>query len=512
MMNRKQLYITIIILVIGALLRLYTTSNGHYIFHMDSARDYIDVREMVLFKKFRLIGPTSAIAGLYTGPGWYYLLSLPFMLSGGNPYGSIILEIISWGIGGFFLMKLASRYGKLPMLLSGLIWIFSNFMMLQTAYSFHPNMITLLTPLFIFILTKYLSKPTYLYATSTFLLAGMFFQLEMNFGVFMVPIIISSIIINRRWGLFLSKSFWIGFISFIITLLPQIIFDFKYSHMMINAVLNFIDSSPKEDYITTLLLRAPQIYQSFNNILLPTFMNFKPLAIIMDISLLVFLFLTVSNKQLFQDRALLVSYLFLIVPFFGYILLPVSVNPWHLGGVVAASIVVSSYIFGQIFSIKNGGTIFGWILAALVFYSSSINLINYVKEHQTASGDPSLIINEVAAIDYVYQEAQGKDFTVYTYLPSVYDYPYQYLFWSYGQKRYGYLPKEYSYAPNKPAYISGKEGLKTSKPADSDLVFLIKEPDNPERRGLWENNFTNYPLIKRYRIQSIEVEVRKSPS
>ncbi len=513
-MTRKHLYIIIILLIVGVLFRLYITSEGLFIFHMDSARDYLDVREMVLFKKFRLIGPTSAIPGFYTGPGWYYLLSIPFMLTGGNPYASIILEIICWAIGGFFLMKLATPYGKLPMTLSGLLWILSNYMMLQTTYSFHPNMITLLTPVFIYLLNRYLANPTLLNSTLTFLLAGMFFQFEMNFGIFMVPIIVSAIFLSGRWEIIKKLSFWLGIVIFGASLLPQIIFDFKHSHMMSQGVVQYIRNSAqtRPQYSIVLHYRQQIISETFYSVLLPVFMNFKPLTIFMTFMGIVLFIIGAINRQLFKDRTVLITYLLILLPFICYILIPVSVNPWHLGAVVAASILLSSYILNKIFTLKGFGVIGKWILAGLILYISSINLISYVKERQSPGGNPSLMKHELAAIDYVYQEAAGKNFRVYSYLPSVYDYPYQYLFWWYGQRRYGYLPKEYSYAPNKPPYITGKELLLTSSPQDSDLVFLIKEPDDRQRRELWENNFTNYPLIKTYRLQSIEIETRKSPS
>ena len=65
----KQNWIVIALLFLGVLFKLHITSNSNIIFHMDSARDYVDVREMVELRKLRLTGPTSAIAGFYNGPG-----------------------------------------------------------------------------------------------------------------------------------------------------------------------------------------------------------------------------------------------------------------------------------------------------------------------------------------------------------------------------------------------------------------------------------------------------------
>src|SRR5229473_1050610 len=64
----KTQFLIIFILLIGLVFRLLITSNGNFLFNMDNARDMLDVREMVVLHKLRLIGPTSGIAGIYTGP------------------------------------------------------------------------------------------------------------------------------------------------------------------------------------------------------------------------------------------------------------------------------------------------------------------------------------------------------------------------------------------------------------------------------------------------------------
>jgi hypothetical protein len=54
-----------------------------------------------------------------------------------------------------------------------------------------------------------------------------------------------------------------------------------------------------------------------------------------------------------------------------------------------------------------------------------------------------------------YKDAAGKPFSVFVFMPSVYTWPYDYLFKTYGKKRYGYEPAH------------DKKGL----------VYLIIEPD-----------------------------------
>src|SRR5579859_1113061 len=110
MSKTLKIFITLII-ALGIVYKIIVTLNGNFIFNMDNGRDMVDVREMIELKKFRLIGQTSGIAGLYNGPGWYYLLAIPYLITKGDPYSEVLMMILFWGVGGYFLLKLASRWG-----------------------------------------------------------------------------------------------------------------------------------------------------------------------------------------------------------------------------------------------------------------------------------------------------------------------------------------------------------------------------------------------------------------
>ena len=141
-----------------------------------------------------------------------------------------------------------------------------------------------------------------------------------------------------------------------------------------------------------------------------------------------------------------------------------------------------------------------FIIIALIYFSgkSQIDYINKVVNK--TSNDRSNLRNELVSIDWVYQNAGGKGFRAYNYLPSVYDYPYHYLYWWYGNKQYGYEPEDVSYLPNQPEYI--KDNLliwkNTKQTEENGLVFLIveKDLDMPEREAAWMGNFDKLCKVK----------------
>lgn len=508
----KRLTITIfIILLIGVFYRLAITSNGNFLFNMDNARDMVDVREMVVLHKLRLTGPTSAIDGLFNGPGWYYLLAVPFSLSHGDPYASILMEIGFWVIGGFFLLKLVSRWGSWLVFPIGAIWIASDYIVLANRYAFNPNPVILLSPLLIYLLVEYLKNGQIVYGIFTWFLAGLFFNFEMNFGVFMPVIIFAGVISTKNIKFLKQKWFWVGFGVFILTLLPQVIFDLKHQFIMSKALLRHL--SQNSGSALNIVERIQTISSSFYNTFLPILMNHKIFA---SVILVLFIPLIYSfARSAKKDSLVLASLVFIFIPYLGYLILPVTVNPWHLGGEMAASLIMIAYLLKKLMEGGILSKLTSIFLSSVIFWFGLSGIVNFfINDWEKSNMDPSLYKNEIAVIDYVYKYANGQNFKVYAYLPSVYDYPYQYLIWWYGLQKFDYLPIDYAYAPNKPQLISNKQFFSATpdslkKRENSDLVFLIKEPNQNYTRFGWEGDFVKMEFIEKEMLGSIEVEVRK---
>ncbi|MDD5415691.1 MAG: glycosyltransferase family 39 protein [Candidatus Daviesbacteria bacterium] len=502
----KPLCLVITLLLIsGVLYRLTLTYGGNFLFNMDNARDMVDLREMMVLGKLRLTGPTSAIEGFFNGPFWYYLLAIPFSLSGGDPYASILMEIVLWTIGGFFLLRLISRWGNWLVWPIGALWIASDYIVLTNLYAFNPNPVALLAPLFIYLLVEYLDKKKTIYGIYVWILAGLFFNFEMNFGIFIPPIILASTVFTGNANLLKQKWFWVGVAVFVATLLPQVIFDLKHQFIMSKALLRHL--SENSDIGFNIVKRLQIISESFYNTFQATLMNhqlFTRLILVFFIPV-IYWFLKVKKKE----TVVCVSFLLIFIPFLGYLILPVTVNPWHLGGEMTAALILVGYLLKKLLMEKSFvSKIISAALLVSIIWFALLNIVSF-NGWRGSNFDPSLYKNEIAVIDYVYKIANGVNFKVYTYLPSVYDYPYQYLFWWYGQKKYGYIPGEYVYSPDKPVYIPSQEKFQGSKKNFSGLVFLIKEPDRIKMRQAWEGDFKDMEFVSKEMLGSIEIEIRK---
>ncbi len=498
----------LILLILGIIYRLFLTSDGNFLFNMDNARDFVDIREMVELGKLRLTGPSAAIEGLFNGPLWYYFLSVPYFLTHGDPYGAIIMQIVLWAIGGFFLLKLVENYSKWIILPIGLVWVASDYVVLANRYSFNPNPIVLLTPLLIYSLVQYLKTEKRIFIILAWFLAGAFFNFEMSVGIFIPLIILISIFLTKKTKLFTDKYFWLGALIFIGTLIPQILFDFKHQFIMSKGVLRFISENAGSEF--NFVKRIQIISSSFFSVFSATLMNHKLLTlIILILSIPVFKRFFAKDKK---DPIVVVASLFILVPFLGYLIIPVGVNAWHLGAAAAAFLILIAFILSSLGKINFFGKILSMLIFILLIFYSISNIVNFfINDFGKESGDSSLYKNEIAAIDYVYSHAGSQNFKVYMYLPSVYDYPYQYLFWWYGRKKYGYIPGEYVYLPNRPQYIPSQDKFQGIKTNFSGLVFLIKEPDRNYTRAGWEGELINLNLesIGKELVGPIEIETRR---
>src|SRR5258708_78690 len=153
---KKIDWLIICILALGLIYRLLVTSGGNFVFYIYSARDMLQVRELVVLHHLPLIGQTTGINGLFTGPLWFYILAVPFILSGGDPYANIILMNVFWFIGGYLLLSIMRKRGMIGFITTAALWICSNYLLLDSVYAFNPNPVTFFIPIYIFCLAKYI--------------------------------------------------------------------------------------------------------------------------------------------------------------------------------------------------------------------------------------------------------------------------------------------------------------------------------------------------------------------
>src|SRR5258708_9276512 len=84
----------ILIISLGSYLRLIGIATKSFAFTYDVGRDMLALEQIVDTHKIPLIGFTTGVEGIFYGPSWYYILTVPFALSALSPrYVSYFLRL-----------------------------------------------------------------------------------------------------------------------------------------------------------------------------------------------------------------------------------------------------------------------------------------------------------------------------------------------------------------------------------------------------------------------------------
>ncbi len=486
-MNKLFLILLLLTASLSLYIRIIPLRSNNVAFTTDQGRDMLAIRDIVVGHNFTLIGPTTDIPGLFLGPFWYYFNAVPFWISGGHP-----ISLVYWNLLWFYLAAIIfyRTFQKSHFLftVSVLCFYFSSPLLFTTTrFAWNANPPPYLMLLFFSFLHRSLTKPSVTNLGILGLLVGINLQVEAAFGFLLIPFTLLVLIWKKAW-----KSLFIASGSFMITLLPQILFELKHQFLMTNAFIHqFIGGSSHLGEKLSFSDLVVSHIQSYRQIL-PQLTGWPTLSLNAQIILflgLIFIggyYFWISKKKDSFDQLFLLSISFLIFSFLIYLLYPYHMRGWYLYGITIPAFFLLSYSLQKTKIIGMGITIM------LVFFALKPALIFTINESQGRSTDPSNLRNQLETIDWIYKSAEQKPFKLYTYIPSVYDYPYQYLVWWHGQKVYHYLPNKMAYLDNVPEYISNNELYVPTKQSSPEVkTYLLMDQEHPELLQGWLNHFQN---------------------
>jgi hypothetical protein len=98
--------------------------------------------------------------------------------------------------------------------------------------------------------------------------------------------------------------------------------------------------------------------------------------------------------------------------------------------------VLSAYIYKK--------STFGKIMVSLFYFwlfvvSLQLSFDSWKRDFADYGGTQK-IRGRMDAIDAIYKDAAGTPFGIFVFCPPIYTYPYDYLFWWAGTKKYSYVP------------------------------------------------------------------------
>jgi hypothetical protein len=459
-----------LILLLGFFSKVIPLLGGNFYFTMDQGNDAVYIREILVRRQVLLRGPETGFSGLYTGPLWFYFISLGYALFGLHPFGAVFLLIVlNLVLSAILIWQIAKRVSPWVGLLIGaslqFFWSFYD----TSRYAFNPFPLVFLSVLLILWLCDFFEGKK-----NRFLLAAIPVGVAFHCEVAAAVAVFLFYFLVGIWSIFQNRSFWKVFISglFVVFLffLPHLISELSSGFPQTLAFYKLLSAESGVFSGTRFQFMFSVFLGLLKESLIPQSLNFS--LVFLGVIILIYIFgKKFSNTQKFVNRFIILSLSLFLVSWFWF-----GTNKgwqtWHT--VFLPPLLFVSILLMILNLPRKIGLFFLFII--LIF---QLNLFKErYLEYLTPSADASLLRNELGAINWVYQKSEGKGFYVYSYLPSVYDYPYQYLFWWYGKKKYGFLPCEFSSFPGSPKlFVPGAKYYEEPKKECSNLRFLIIEPD-----------------------------------
>lgn len=439
MWYKRLIFLIVLIWFIGVSLfpRGVEVLNNNYIFLLDQGRDYMAIKNIVVNRKPTLIGSElgggmAGLNGFFHGPFYFYLLSATFVIFNGDPYGGLLLMFI-FGISTIILGFLLGK--KILGTTGGIIMAFlialSPPIIAQSRFIWNPHPSSFFILLaFYFIYLSFNKKKIYLFLGAFF--TGFIYNFETAIAVPMSVVVFFYMLFLLRKQLTLLFFVLAGFI---LSYSPIILFNIKHKLLILKGLTNYFS----QPITTTFKIESYPFLHNFSD----TFPHQKILPpmlvlIVFISSLIYFMIKEKRDKKYYFIVFLIFNW---VVTFIIMSLVKTHIFEYYLIHLNFINMFLFCYIF--VISYKRRYypllILFSVLLGIFLFYGTMNTIQNTIKDLPDYGGMVK-IKGKLDAIDYLYQDAKGKQFGLIIFSPPVYTYPYDYLIWWYGKRKYGYLP------------------------------------------------------------------------
>lgn len=433
-----------LLLALGIFVRVYRV-NIFLEFFYDQGRDAMTIRDFLYFGEPFLLGPVTGLAGIFLGPLYYYLITPFYFLGGGNPvWPAVFVNLLGAGalpMVYYLGWKFHSRaVGVIALVISS----FSYYMVIAGRWFSNPTPILLTSVLLLFALWQLLQDKSKNWWIAVVLLVGMSLQFESASAFYYLPIV-GIFFLWRYFDKRKSansfpdiKTFVIAVCVFLLTLLPQIVFNFRHDNLLLNNFLHlFRDGESFSLKINEVFWERLTYFQSvYYSKIFPG--NYPVQVLFAQLSALGIL---IGLKSLWKKKVLPLLFLFLLTPMVGYILFQGNfgnIYDYYMTGYYLPLILFFSLGLGVLWKYDSGKL----LVASFIFLFAGTNyslLANYFDPSAVRRTSITLK-NQNDAVDWIFADARDlgiTDFNVHVYVPPVIPYTYDYLLWYRGKTQCG---------------------------------------------------------------------------
>ncbi len=439
-LKRYYKLILFAIFILAIILRWWYLPAKAVSFAFDQARDAFVVQEL-LGGHLKILGPSvSGTPGLYHGVLYYYILAFAYLVGRGSPIGAAhfmgLLNASTVFIVYFLAYLLTKKH--IPALIASLIFAFSFEATEYATWLSNPTMAIWFVPLIYIGLYLWLKGKSVLGP----LVAGfgLGFSIQSNFalGYHIIPIIFWLWLFRKEVQ---RKEILIFLGSLILAVSSMILVEFKFGFKGISGIYYLFSSQDAAaqslDLGNFLIIYLNQLGKSLAYTIFPLNVAFGGLIGMMLLFSILLYWAKTRGSNLMSWEPFLATYIFAYIfalPFGG------SGTPHAMSG-VTVGVAVFAGIFIWKFLAQHKYLLIAVIFLILV--SNSIKILSENKKGQTnlVIQGVSTLSNQLKAIDYTYEKANGRNFSINTLTRPLYvNTLWSYLYNWYGKQKYGYLP------------------------------------------------------------------------
>ncbi len=255
-------WLFLLILILAAFLRLYKIDQ-YMEFLGDQGRDVVVARSFLKEGHIFTIGPVTSIGNMYLGPFYYYLVVVPgLILTWFNPIGPSIVVALLGVLTVYLIFRFSLKwFNYQTAYLAAFLYTISPVVIKYSDFSWNPNIM----PLFALLFFNFCLESNFVFASLAFIMC-----LNSHYlALLLLPvgglIYLLKYLRTPKLRPTLAKQLTVAIVIFIVSLVPQILFDLKHHGQNINSIISFFTNRE-----TTVNLKAykalPEIGPLFNQL------------------------------------------------------------------------------------------------------------------------------------------------------------------------------------------------------------------------------------------------------
>ena len=436
---KKLIPILIVLFLLGLILRLYLLPS-HLFFGPEQGRDMLVIRDIVVNHKLTLIGAKTDISGIFHGPFFYYLASIPFTFFQGNPLAVSIFFVVLHALAVPLLYVLVFEITgkKRVSVIAAALFALSFQGIVYARWLSNPPLSILFVILFFLFLIRFLKGKLWNLIGAA-VMYGFLGQVEfinyVLFGAVLIAVFFRYMRIWRRTPIpILFLAVVIGSICAFGT---YVLFDLRHDFLITTSLIGLFKGG---GYSQAFFPAAIGIGTMYIKEVAMTFGFLQLVWGMIGIGLLIYGWYVVRRTQKLADIVLLWA----VVPVIPLLAFRHSILEQIFVGLIPAWIVGVSLGIETLWKKSVG---LGMTVLLVFLLSNLFSYFRYIPESEHVFFQKSQArirySDELKVVHAIYTHAQGKPFYFQSFtIPIFWQDGWTYLFWYIGSKTYHYVPVE----------------------------------------------------------------------